>query len=239
MTLRFLGTRYHGSQIQQNAFTVQEAFQRALEGPLGGRPDIKCCSRTDAGVHANMFCISFKTDKAIQPARLMSALNARLDRDIRVTDCREMGEDFHARYSAKGKRYIYQIWNAPVLDPFMAGRAAHIPRPIDAGMMNQAAQIFVGTHDFKAFGSARVGDKDTVRTVSVCSVVRQGELIVIAITADGFLYHMARAMAGALVNVARGRLTAEDLAERLCTGLRDNLIMTAPAEGLYLDEVFY
>ncbi len=239
MTLRFVGTAYHGSQIQRNAHTVQAALQAALASVLGKAPDLKCCSRTDAGVHANKFCVSLHSDSGFTPTRLQMALNNRLPADIRVIAAQTVPDDFHARYSAVGKRYIYQVYNSRVLDPFYVGRAAQFLPPIDAAMLHETAQVFVGAHDFRAFCSKKTTVADTVRTVSAFSVAREGELVRFTITADGFLYNMARAMVGTLLNVQRGKLARADIEARLQSGVRDNLIATAPAEGLYLDEVLY
>lgn len=234
-----MGTRYHGSQIQKNANTVQAEFQRALQAVLGRLPDIKCCSRTDAGVHARMFCISFLDGGDLAPGRLQMALNNNLPPDIRATAARFVPTDFHARYSATGKRYRYLVWNHAVMDPFYVERAAQFVPPIDERALHSVAQVFVGRHDFSAFCAKKSDVEDTVRTVSDYSVARSGDLVSFSVTADGFLYNMARAMAGTLLNAARGKLSREDIETRLKTGVRDNLVATAPACGLYLDEVFY
>ena len=239
MTVRFVGTAYHGSQIQKNAHTVQAQFQSALKAVLRELPDIKCCSRTDSGVHANMFCISFKSDSNIKPERLVMALNNNFPHDLRAMSCTTVDDDFHARYSAKAKRYIYKIYNSDIIDPFYAGRAARFSPRIDEKELNDIAQVFLGTHDFKAFCSKKTDVPDTVRTVTDISVTRDGELVTVSITADGFLYSMARAIVGSLLGAARGKLSKDDVALRLKTGVRDSLIATAPAEGLYLDHVFY
>lgn len=239
VTIRFVGTAYHGSQIQKNANTVQAEFQRALQSVLGQLPDIKCCSRTDAGVHANEFCISFMDEGGIAPKRVQAALNNRLPADIRATDCELVADDFHARYSSTGKRYIYYVYNNVVMDPFYVGRAAQFIPVIDEVRLNDIAQVFVGRHDFKAFSSQKSDVEDTLRTVSEFTVVRQGDLVIFSVTADGFLYNMARAMAGTLLNAARGKLDKEAIAQRLLSRQRDNLIATAPAQGLYLDKVLY
>ena len=118
LTIRYQGTAYHGFQVQKNALTVAQVLQDALEAVLGRREDIKGCSRTDSGVHANMFCVSVRTESAIPCQSLVRALNVKLPCDIAVTDCRQVPDDFHARYSCIGKRYLYQINNSPVKDPF-------------------------------------------------------------------------------------------------------------------------
>jgi len=239
VSLRFVGTAYHGSQIQRNANTVQAEFQRALYEVYQQKVDIKCCSRTDTGVHANVFTVSFALGDCWQPADLQRALNATLPYDIRVLDCKIVGEGFHARYDATGKRYLYLIWNGPVMDPFLNDRACFFPLAIDERQLHEVAQVFVGRHDFKAFCGVKSRPDDTVRTISDCSVSREGHLVTLSVTADGFLYNMARAIAGTLLNVCRGRVARGQIEEWLASGLRDNLIATAPACGLYLDEVFY
>jgi len=238
--LRFVGTAYHGTQVQSNSLTVQEVFQETLRVILGSQPDIKCCSRLDTGVHANAFYISFPMEDTRDPAVLLRALNARLPHDIRVMDIRKVHDNFHARYSAAGKRYIYRIWNEAVMDPFEVGRAAFFPRPIDVTALQETARVFLGAHDFRAFTTSNVPEGDsTVRALTFIQVEREGSLVVIRMQGDGFLYHMARSIAGTLLNAAAGKIDRKGIRERLASGVRDRLVATAPAEGLYLDEVFY
>ena len=125
LKLAYDGTRYHGWQIQENAVTVQQVFQEALCKVTGRQEDLKACSRTDTGVHAREFCVSLKTESPIPEERLVAALNHYLPQDVAVRSCQRVGEDFHARYSCKGKEYCYEIWNHPVREPFLAGRALH------------------------------------------------------------------------------------------------------------------
>ncbi len=122
-TITYDGSAYHGWQIQENALTVQEVFQTALQKVTGLSEDLKACSRTDTGVHARAFCVSLKTESAVPPERMLAALNHWLPEDVAVKSCREVPEDFHARYSCKGKEYCYEIWNHPVREPFLRGRA--------------------------------------------------------------------------------------------------------------------
>ena len=239
VTLRFAGGAYHGSQIQANAVTVQHVFQEALRSVLGSLPDIKMCSRTDAGVHAERYYVSFKTASDIRLDRLTLALNAHLPDDIAALEAREAPDDFHARYSAEEKTYIYRVYNSRVMDPFLVGRAAQFIPHIDEGRLNEIAQGYVGEHDFRAFCSIKTDVESTVRTVSEYSVTRAVELVEFTVTADGFLYNMARIMAGALLNAARGKLTRADIERALETGERTNLLATAPACGLYLADVRY
>ena len=237
--LSFLGTRYHGTQIQSNALTVQEVFQDALKGVLGYLPDIKCCSRLDSGVHAREFFISFFTLRSYGQGILARALNDRLPDDIRAVGSEQVADDFHARYSSKGKRYEYLIWNSRVMDPFMNGRAYRFSIPIDEIKLDETAKVFTGTHDFSSFCSVKSSVDDKVRTVRDCGVTRDEKLVTLRFEADGFLYNMARIMAGALLQTVSGKLDGEDIKAYLDGRPRDNLLITLPACGLYLTEVIY
>lgn len=239
LSIRFLGTAYHGWQIQHNAVTVQEKVQQALRAVLGTQPDIKGCSRTDTGVHASCFCVSLRTESRIPCDRLPIALNVNLPMDIAVLSCREVPDDFHARYSAKGKRYIYKILNTPLRDPFYDGLALHYPRPIDAAVMNEACRSYIGTHDFAAFCASGTSVEDTVRTVFDAEVRRDGDLVSFTVSADGFLYNMVRIMAGTLLAVNEGKLSPADIPDVIASHDRNRAGITAPPHGLYLDEVFY
>lgn len=239
LTLRYDGADYHGWQVQDNARTVQSVFQEALINVLGERPDIKGCSRTDSGVHARKFCVSLKTDRTIPCKKLIPALNVNLPEDIAVTDCREVSEDFHARYSAKGKRYVYVIHNSPVRDPFLSRRALEHKTRLNENKMNVAAQHFVGTHDFAAFCSAGSKVTDTVRTVKCAKVEREGDIVRFTVAADGFLYNMVRIMTGTLLEVSAGKIMEDEVPDIIASRDRSRAGITAPACGLYLDEVFY
>ena len=186
-----------------------------------------------------MFCVSFHANGAPADERLVMALNTLLPPDIRAVSCRRVPDDFHARYAALGKRYVYLVCNSRVLSPFLYGRATRFWPHIDEVSLDETAQVFVGAHDFKGFCSVKSDIEDTVRTVRRFSVAREGELVRFTVEADGFLYNMVRIMVGTLLSVARGKLTAEDIRTVLRTGRRTNLCMTAPAEGLYLDYVDY
>lgn len=239
LTLRYNGAAFHGWQVQPNAVTVQEVLQDAIEKLAGVRSGVIGCSRTDAGVSAEMFCCSFDTDFPLRGEKLCAALNAHLPREIAVYDVREVAPDFHPRYNARGKRYVYRIWNGRQRHPLWEGRAWHINRPLDEEAMNATASLLVGRHDFAAFCSAGSSVEDTVRTVSRAEVTREGDLITFTVEADGFLYNMVRIFIGTLVDVAEGRLTATELQEALRTGNRELAGRTAPPDGLILQQVFY
>lgn len=240
LKLAYDGTRYHGWQIQENAVTVQQVFQEALCKVTGRQEDLKACSRTDTGVHAREFCVSLKTESPIPVERLVAALNHYLPQDVAVRSCQRVGEDFHARYSCKGKEYCYEIWNHPVREPFLAGRALHYWYPIDEALLDQAARHYLGSHDFSSFCTLDKRERgDLTRRVFTSRVERRGDLVVFTVGADGFLYNMVRIMVGTLLRVQQGKFSPEDIPGILEAKDRKAAGPTAPACGLYLNRVFY
>ncbi|MBO4445726.1 MAG: tRNA pseudouridine(38-40) synthase TruA [Clostridia bacterium] len=239
LKLKYIGTAYHGWQVQENAVSVQQTLQDAVEAIFGERLDVTGCSRTDAGVHANMYCCTIRTDSDIDCFRLMGALNAKLPDDISVFACEDVPEDFHPRYSATAKQYIYRINNAKAPDPFLEGRALHYKTPIDEVKLNKAAQAFVGTHDFTGFCGAKSDIEDCTRTVYEASVTRDGDVVTFSVTGDGFLYNMVRIMVGTLLFVNEGKIDADDIPRIIENKDRKAAGKTAPACGLYLNKVFY
>ena len=194
LTLAYDGTNYCGFQVQPNGRSVAATFQDALEAVLGSRPDIKGCSRTDAGVHALGFRLNFHADTRIPPQKLPLAFNQHLPPDIRVLAAQTVPEDFHARYAAHTKTYLYRIHNNPIDSPFDAAYYTRVPRRLDEAAMQAAAQQFVGTHDFLALcaaGSSAAAHGDTVRTITDCHVTRRGDEVDIEVTADGYLYNLS------------------------------------------------
>lgn len=240
LTIRYDGTNYHGWQIQKNALTVQEVFQNALYNVIGELPDIKGCSRTDSGVHANMYCISMKLSSKIPCERLVMALNRHLPQDIAVLSCRDVSEDFHARYSCVGKEYIYKIWNSKIRNPFFNKYAFHYWYKLDEGYLNEVAQKFIGTHDFTSFSTLDSRKHNNmIRTVKWFTVKRNGNLVTMTVAADGFLYNMVRIMVGTLLHVSMGRILPGDLNDIITAKNRAKAGPTAVPYALYLNKVFY
>ncbi len=239
LTLRYRGTNYHGWQVQPNGVTVQETLQNAIEAVTGVRAGVIGCSRTDAGVHAEKFCCTFDTESPLRGERLALALNANLPFDVAVSDVREVAADFHPRYDARGKRYVYRIWNGRQRNPFYEENAVHIAVPLDERKMDTAAKDFLGTHDFAPFCAAGSSVEDTVRTVTRCDVERFGDLVTVTVEADGFLYNMVRIMVGTLLDIASGRLSADVIPAIFEQNEREAAGTTAPAKGLTLQDVFY
>ncbi len=234
------GKYYHGWQIQSNALTVQEVFQNALRRIIGEDFEIKGCSRTDSGVHALMYCLNIKTTHKIPAVRLKAALNNFLPYTVAVYECKEVDADFHARYSCKGKRYIYKVWNSEVRDPFLDGYALHYRYPIDAALLHRAGQAFIGEHDFTSFCTLDNREPgDFTRTVTEFSVHKEGDMLIISVAADGFLYNMVRIMVGTLLRVAQGKIKADEIDDIIEAKDRSRAGPTAPPYGLYLQEVFY
>ncbi len=240
LTISFDGSKYHGWQIQDNAMTVQECFQNALYKILKQRVDIKACSRTDSGVHAREFCISLKIDNPITPQGLVGALNHFLPNSIVVLSAKEVSMDFHARYSCKGKEYKYEIWNNKIRDPFLDGRAFHFWYDIDVEQLDRAAKHFIGKHDFTSFctkDSRVLGDMR--RTVLDAGVSKEGDKVIFTVSADGFLYNMVRIMVGTLLKVQEGKIKEDSIPSIIKAKNRSHAGVTAPAQGLYLNKVFY
>ena len=239
LQLQYIGTQYHGWQVQPNGITVQETLQDAIEKVTGVRSAVTGCSRTDAGVHANCFYCTTAQPERLSDAKFVKALNAVLPQDIAVLRCKAVTDDFHPRYSAVAKRYIYRIWNGAVRNPFEEGLSLHLHTPLDVERMNKIAEMFVGTHDFSAFCSVGSSVQYKVRTIRLSKVERNGDLVTYVVEADGFLYNMVRILVGTILDVTAGRLTEDDIRCALETGDRNHAGITAPACGLFLDNVWY
>ncbi|MGN1329623.1 MAG: tRNA pseudouridine(38-40) synthase TruA [Eubacterium sp.] len=239
ITIQYDGSNYHGWQVQSNALTVQEVFQNAVEKVFGERLDVKGCSRTDAGVHANMYVLTLDTDMNISDDGVIFALNSHLPKDIAVIDCKEGSSDFHPRYSCESKEYVYKLYNGKIKNPFLADYAFHYRYPIDVDYLNEQAQAFVGTYDYSGFCSAKSDVDDTVRTVNSFSVTRQGDMVYFRVEADGFLYNMVRIMVGTLLFVSEGKIKKDELKDIILSKDRKRAGKTAPPQGLYLNKVVY
>lgn len=248
LKLSFLGTKYCGYQVQENAISVQQVLNETTEKVFGFPCDIVGCSRTDSGVHAEMFCVTVtkrrekNLETSIPASRIPVAMNCFLPDDIAVLEAAFVSEDFHARYDVKYKEYIYRIWNGQVRNPFLADRMMLLPTPIGEEAIaraNEAAGVLVGTHDFRAFMASGSKVTDTVRTVYHAELAREGDVISFRVSANGFLYHMVRIMAGTLIDVLLGKKEPTDVAEILDSRDRRLAGSTAAACGLYLHRVSY
>lgn len=239
LTISYDGSNYHGWQVQKNAVTVQEVFQNAVKKLFKQNIDIKGCSRTDSGVHANKYCVSFKADTDIPCENIIMALNSYLPDDIAVLNCTDMDIDFHARYNVVKKEYVYIINNSKIRNPFLRNYAFWYRYDIDTDYLNEQAQAFVGTYDYSGFCSANSGVEDTVRTVYSFEVSRKGDMVYFKVSADGFLYNMVRIMVGTLLFVNEGKIKKDELKNVILSKNRKLAGKTAPPQGLYLNDVIY
>lgn len=239
LKLTYVGTAYHGWQIQKNAVTVQETLETALASVVGH--PVKCvgAGRTDAGVHARVYIANFHTSSTIPCERLPLAVNSRLPEDIVVTRATEVPEQFNAIGSCIQKEYTYQIYNSRIRDPFYVDRVWFYPKLLHEDVMAAAAKQFVGTHDFAAVRSVGTETRTTVRTVHYFEVERTDRLICCRVCADGFLYNMVRAMVGTIVYASEGKLAPEDIPAILAGRCRTDAGPTAPPGGLYMTNLWY
>lgn len=240
--IAYNGAAYHGFQRQDNAVTIQETVEKAIGKLLKIPPPvIYGCSRTDTGVHAREFCFNVHIDNRIPCEGFIKGMNTLLPPDIAVLSCDEADEDFHARFCAKGKEYVYLINNKPQRDVFMQELAFHYPYRLDIEAMNKAAALLVGEHDFGGFcraeGKARM--KSTVRTIYDICVTEADGMCEVRISGNGFLYNMVRIVTGTLLYISEGRRTEQDILNALETGDRALSGITLPPCGLYLNKVFY
>lgn len=240
LSIAYDGGPFTGWQSQAKGGSVQDFIEEALARIAGQRIILRGAGRTDAGVHALAQCAHVEVPGGgMSPRDWQRALNGNLPFTIRIMEVSEAAEDFHARFSAKGKVYRYLIRNQPVLPPHEIGRVWHESRPLEEEKLKAAAALFVGRHDFTAF-SANRGDapRHTVRTIREISVVREGSLYSLTFEGEGFLYKMVRMLTGAIARVGQDRADIADLRERLQNGgSRWNHV--APAGGLYLVKVLY
>ena len=237
--LSYLGTDYHGWQMQKNLPTVQETLEKAIQMIVGHDVHVTGCGRTDAGVHAKCYVANFRTTSTIPTDRLPYALNTHLPCDIVVTKAFDVHENFNAIGSCVKKEYTYRIYNSRIKNPFYVNRAWFYPKHLDEKIMQEAASQFVGTHDFAAVRSVGTDVKSTVRTVYYYNVERIGDIIELKVCANGFLYNMARAMAGTVVYAAEGKIKPSEIGAILDSGNRTAAGPTVPAGGLYMSHLWY
>lgn len=245
LLIQYDGTDFHGWQVQGSERTVQGELQRVLSLIEGTNVSVAGSGRTDSGVHAEGQVASVKLNKIFTPEKLRGAVNGNLWRDVRVLTVEKATDDFHARFSAKGKTYVYRIINAPVISPFWVRYALHESRPLEVSKMREASRFFLGEHDWTAFSSANSDSENKVRTISDFSVESvwdarsNSSLIEFRITGNGFLRYMVRSIAGTLLEVGRGEKDSDTIQTAIVSGDRNLAGITAPAHGLTLVKVFY
>ena len=240
-TCAYDGTDFDGWQRQPSGGAVQNHIESALAQVFDLPLQLHGSGRTDAGVHARGQCFHFDAEWLHKPEKLVRALHSILPTSIRIKSVKSVSDDFHARFSVSGKRYLYNYYLGranPTDDRYVW---ACRDLPLDLKEMQVAADRLLGTHDFSAYSAThgKENDPNPVKTVSRLQLKQRGKFIRLDAEGSGFLYRMVRSIAGALYAVGRGRLTPDDIAEILESKKRTNRIVTAPAKGLFLDKVFY
>ena len=240
ITVEYDGAPFVGWQRQDNGPSVQQALEEAVFAMTGEEVRVHGAGRTDAGVHAMGQVAHFDISRHFPPHRIRDGLNHHLrPAPVVVLEACEADADFHARFSAVKRHYLYRILNRrspPALD---RGRVWHVPRPLDAGIMHEAAQVLVGRHDFTTFRAAQCQAESPVKTLERIAVAREGDEIRITVSARSFLHNQVRSITGSLKLVGEGKWTAGDLRAALEACDRSACGPVAPPEGLYLTAVDY
>lgn len=240
LTLEYDGGPFMGLQRQDHGPSVQQAVEEAVGAITGETVTMHAAGRTDAGVHALAMRAHVDVAKDIAAFRLMEGVNAKLRPDpIAVTACETVPDDWHARFSCTGRRYVYRIVNRRAPLALEAGKAWQVAKPLDAEAMHTAAQRLVGQHDFTTFRSAHCQAASPVKTLDRLDVQRDGETLLVHAAARSFLHHQVRSMVGCLVLVGQGKWSADDLADALEAKDRAALGFNAPPDGLYFVEARY
>ncbi len=245
LLIQYDGTDFHGWQVQENSRTIQGELERVIGMLEDGDVKVTGSGRTDAGVHADGQVANVFMNRPFTPEKLKNAINGNMWRDIRIMKCEEAPDEFHARFNARSKTYIYRVVNAPVMSPFWRRFAHHETRPLDVGRMNDTARLFLGEHDWTAFSSAQADGENRVRNVTDFTIESrwddraQGVMIEFRISAKGFLRYMVRSIVGTMLEVGRGEKDSDTIQTAIITGDRDLAGKTASAQGLTLLKVDY
>jgi len=239
LILEFEGTNYSGWQKQQNSNSIQGVIEDKLSQLTGEEIDVIGCGRTDAGVHARKYTCNFNTNTSIQPDRIYLALNKLLPCDIVAINSKLASDNFHSRYNAKLKSYSYTLSLRKVRSAICRNFCFDVNSDVSIEKMIEASKHIIGLHDFTVFRNTGSSNKNPIRNVTDLKIIKQDGFIKIYITADGFLYNMARIISGTLLGVGTLKITPSDIDEMFRTSIRDKACVTLPAHGLCLEEVYY
>ncbi len=240
LTIEYDGGRYLGWQRLGNSDkTIQGKIEHLLTQLTGEKIEIIGSGRTDAGTHARGQVANFKTHADIELTELLATLNHQLPRDIVIKNVEEAPERFHARYNATGKQYSYYVWNDTIPSAFERNYSFHYPQPLDLNLMNEACEKLLGKHDFIGFSALKKTKKSTIRTIEKLSIEQEGSLLHVTFVGDGFLHKMVRIIMGTLLEIGTGALPVSIIDEVLENKVRATAGETVPAQGLFLDEVYY
>lgn len=237
LKIMYDGTEYSGWQTQPNALTIQEVIEKGAKIIVRHDIELNASGRTDAGVHAIGQVANFKTDSQLGLPRLQNAINSQIPKNIRIIDIAEVDEEFHSRFSAIGKTYIYRIENADVASPFEINRSNFVRRPLNFEKMQQESKKIIGTHDFTSFKSQGSNITDCIRRIDNLTLKKENNIITMEISGNGFLYNMVRIIAGTLIEIGLGR--DFDFEKIIKAKDRQAAGPTAAAHGLFLKEVKY
>lgn len=239
IVVAYEGTAYRGWQKQPDSLGIQGELEYACCKVFNKKNiSITGSGRTDAGVHALGQVANFTVDTTIPINKIPEVINNNLPKDIAVLKAIEVSPEFHARHSAHKKIYRYQIYPSRIRSPFLKDFAYQVKYDLDIGRMKEEVGHLVGQHDFKGFMSSGSDIKSTIRTIYRADIYRDGDLIVIEVEGNGFLYNMVRIIAGTMVDIGRGKIT-ESLKDIIGSGVRGRAGHTAPPQGLFLVEVDY
>jgi tRNA pseudouridine38-40 synthase len=240
LTVEYDGRPFMGWQRQAHGPSVQAAIEAAASRVTGETGAVHAAGRTDAGVHALGMVAHLDVERPFAAFRLMAALNALLrPAPVAILACDVVADDWHARFSCLGRRYVYRIANRRAPLALDQGRAWHVATPLDADAMAEAAQRLIGHHDFTTFRSSHCQAQSPMRTLDVCAVRRAGDRIEVEVAARSFLHHQVRSIVGSLSLVGRRKWSADDLAAALAAQDRAALGMNAPPDGLYFVDAVY
>ncbi|MFI3115719.1 MAG: tRNA pseudouridine(38-40) synthase TruA [Clostridia bacterium] len=239
LTLSFDGTDFSGYQIQANAHTIEAEIKNSLAHITKEDISIVGCGRTDSGVHAYKYIINFKTNSNISLEKFPLAINGNINKAIVVEKAEECDMDFHARFCVLEKTYVYRILNSKTNIPFERLYTYKYGGELDCEKMSKACEKFVGTHDFTSHKSLGTETKDSIRTIYYCNLERKDDIIEISITANGFLYNMARTIAGTILECGKGKIEPCDIEKIIESKDRRKAGATLPAHGLFMKEIKY
>lgn len=238
LIIQYDGRRYKGWQRLGNTEnTIQGKIENVLSEMLGEKIEIIGSSRTDAGVHAFNQIANFKTTESLNELETRKYLNRYLPQDISIKEVMLVAENFHSRYNAKSKTYLYKIWNEEYTNPFIGKYSMHIDKKLNIKEMKKACQYFIGSHDFTTFSNAKSKKKSMVREIYSLDIEVKDGLIEVRVKGNGFLYNMVRKIVGTLIEVGLHRINAESIPEMINSKKRNQVSYLADSGGLYLEEI--
>ncbi len=239
LVIEYEGTNYSGWQRQENFITIQQTIEDAIESFIGENVSLLASGRTDKGVHALGQVANFKTSSSVPGSRYKYALKEYLPEDITIVDSEEVDLSFHSRFDAKRKIYRYKVYNSELPRALYRNFYYHFSYKVDIDKMIQASKYLLGTHDFRSFMGRKCSATSTTRHIYSISIERKLDFIEFTVDGNSFLRNMVRIIVGTLLQVGIGRFTVSDISDIMNSKKRENAGITAPAQGLYLEKVFY